>query len=307
MVSQSHLLVFYPVPLLNIPSSFSFSFFSSFFFLPLIDFSVATPPALSIEEYTTFLHGFPVHPSLFYFAVKEGKIGEAVEILRANPTLNLVNWKNGSDNYQTAFHLACAGTDTTLVFLLLAHPDIDINPEDGYGGTPFHYASNPKLFRVLIKDPQVQVSEMGADGYTALDWAAHNGRLEVVKWWIASNREISSQGPIEMAEAAGKTEVAHLLKTFEEDPIRVREDLRVELGWHDELAAEVFALVIFVSDGLLATRPTHQPSFAATFFEIARRLPIELQMLLAGLTKENITTRDREETFKALALKYFFS
>ena len=32
--------------------------------------------------------------------------------------------------------------------------------------------------------------------------------------------------------------------------------MRVEVGWYDELAAEVFALVVFVSDGLLQIKDT---------------------------------------------------
>jgi len=56
--------------------------------------------------------------------------------------------------------------------------------------------------------------------------------------------------------------------------------MRVELGWYDQQATEVFALVVFVSDGLLQIKDTTTPSPAARFFLIARRLPLELQMVL---------------------------
>jgi len=63
----------------------------------------------------------------------------------------------------------------------------------------------------------------------------------------------------------------------------------MELGWYDELAAEVFALIVFLSDGLLEIRIENEANRApARFFRIARKLPLELQMLLcsrvAGLT-----------------------
>jgi len=80
----------------------------------------------------------------------------------------------------------------------------------------------------------------------------------------------------------------------------------VELGFLDELAAEMFALVVFVSDGLLQINDT-TPSPAARFFSIAAQLPLELQMVLCfrqvGSTKEIIPGKESEVAFKELAKK----
>ena len=80
--------------------------------------------------------------------------------------------------------------------------------------------------------------------------------------------------------------------------------MRVELGFVDELAAEMFALVVFFSDGLLQIRDT-TPSPAARFFNIASQLPLELQMVLCfrqvGSDKEIISGKDSELAFKELA------
>ena len=80
--------------------------------------------------------------------------------------------------------------------------------------------------------------------------------------------------------------------------------MRVELGFVDEMAAEMFALVVFVSDGLLQITDA-TPSPAARFFSIARRLPLELQMVLCyrqvGSCKEIIHGKDSEVAFKVLA------
>ena len=80
--------------------------------------------------------------------------------------------------------------------------------------------------------------------------------------------------------------------------------MRVELGLLDELAAEMFALVVFVSDGLLQIKET-TPSPAARFFNIARSLPLELQMVLCyrqvRSAKEIIPGTEREAAFKELA------
>jgi len=82
--------------------------------------------------------------------------------------------------------------------------------------------------------------------------------------------------------------------------------VRLELGWYDDLAAEIFALVVFVSDGLLQIDDTTTtPSPAARFFNIARRLPLELQMVLChcvvGSAKDIIQGKDSEVAFKSLA------
>jgi len=80
--------------------------------------------------------------------------------------------------------------------------------------------------------------------------------------------------------------------------------MRVELGLLEGLAAEMFALVVFVSDGLLQIKEMASTP-AATFFQISRRLPLELQMMLcyrvAGSDKEIIQGKDREVAFKELA------
>jgi len=96
-----------------------------------------------------------------------------------------------------------------------------------------------------------------------------------------------------------------LLERFKENPLETRHTMRVELGLLDDLAAEMFALVVFVSDGLLKVNITATPSPAARFFTIARRLPLELQMLLCfrqvGSAKEIIFGKDSEVAFKELA------
>ena len=79
----------------------------------------------------------------------------------------------------------------------------------------------------------------------------------------------------------------------------------MELGLLDDLAAEIFALVVFVSDGLLQIKDTTTPSPAASFFTIATQLPLELQMVLChrqvGSAKEIIPGKESEVAFKELA------
>ena len=83
--------------------------------------------------------------------------------------------------------------------------------------------------------------------------------------------------------------------------------MRVKLGVLDELAAEVYALTVFLCDDLLQLKPASGPADAAAtrFFAIVKRLPMELQMILCHhvvcSTKQNILRNDSNVAFKSLA------
>ena len=84
----------------------------------------------------------------------------------------------------------------------------------------------------------------------------------------------------------------------------------MKFGVLDKLAAEVFALTVFLCDDLLQLTPapvtSSNPATAVTrFFTIISKLPMELQMVLChrvvGSTKQNILHNDSELAFKSLA------
>jgi len=112
------------------------------------------------------------------------------------------------------------------------------------------------------------------------------------------------------AKKYGKTEAVTLLERFKSDPSQTRHAMRVELGLLDDLAAEMFAVIVFVSDGLLQINDT-TPSAAARYFSIAKNLPLELQMLLCrrvvGSSKEIISGKESEVAFKELARDLLWS
>jgi len=234
------------------------------------------------------------------------------EILRNNPTLN-VNLSTVHDSDNTALSVACRNGHDSIVSILLAHPDIDVNQKDPNGCTPFSSAcfqGQTSCARLLLKDPRVQVGESSHSGHTPLRWVAVKGYLAVIKWWIASGREMDLGEPgdsktdaIGEARKKDKTNVVTLLKRFKENPVETRYQVRVELGLVDELAAEMFAIVVFDSDGLLQV--TQSTTAAIRFFSIASQLPLELQMVLcyrvAGSSKETIPGWISEIAFRELA------
>jgi len=74
-----------------------------------------------------------------------------------------------------------------------------------------------------------------------------------------------------------------------------------------KLAAERYALIVFLCDGLLKLKPapSSNPAAAVRFFTVAKRLPMELQMILChravGSMKQSILRKDSDPAFKSLA------
>jgi len=252
-------------------------------------------------------------------AIEEGDARKLAELMRQDPGFKVNKAVDGNGN--TLLHDACGGIRdrSPVIPLLLAHPDIDVNTKNAYGTTAFFCAcggirDRPPSLREMLKDSRVKVNEPNDYGHTPLWNAAFWGHLNVIKWWIASGREMDLGKPgdvdktdaIGKAKKEGKTEVATLLERFKSDATQTRQATRVEIGWYDQLAAEMFALVVSVSDGLLRINDT-TPSPAARFFNIATQLPLELQMVLCfrqvGSGKEIITGKESEVAFKKLAMR----
>jgi len=239
-------------------------------------------------------------------AVFNGDAKELAELIRQDPGFDVNVDQNDDGN--TLLHFACLGSKRSAVIpLLLAYPGIDVNLKDGNGRTPFYlacYYGCISCIREMLKDSRVNLNEPTVDGYTPLWCTAFNGHLDIIRWWIASGREmdLGKPGDIYKTDAMGaaknrdRTEVVTLLERFQSNPTETEHDVRVELGLLDEVAAEVFALVVFVSDA---------PSPAARFFSIAAQLPLEPQMVLCyrlvGSTKEIIPGTERELAFQELA------
>jgi len=123
--------------------------------------------------------------------------------------------------------------------------------------------------------------------------------------------DVDKTDAVGVAKKYGKTEVASLLERIKDNLVETRHQMRVELGLLDELAAEMFALVVFVSDGLLQVKDTTTPPPEARSFDITRQLPLELQMVLChrvvGSAKDIIPGKESEVAFKWLAKSLVWS
>ena len=109
-----------------------------------------------------------------------------------------------------------------------------------------------------------------------------------------------------------ESETSLLLRRFFSNPAVTRFEVRLELGFPEQLAAAVFALVVFLCDGLLEINPgleSNETTLAAVrFFMIARQLPLDLQMFLchraACSMKISILGSEAESAFRFLASKF---
>jgi len=253
---------------------------------------------------------------LFNAAIR-GDTAAVAGILRTCPAID-VNWR--SEAGWAPLHAACEYGHNAIVVLLMSHPEIDPNRRDSFGGrSPLFWAcvkGSTACVRLLLRDPRVRVLGGSDFGYTPLRWAAGNGHVGVVERWIASGREVDLGRPgnplsdaLGAARWQGMTEVAELLNHYRRDPAKARHEARLRLGCQEELAADVFALLVFLCDDLvtlpLAEAATPPQRAAATrFFAVARRLPMDVQMVLChrsiGSPKTVITGNASELAFQAL-------
>jgi len=180
--------------------------------------------------------------------------------LRNNPGLD-VNWAD-DEHQMSVLHIASYNHHTAVVKLLLAHPHINVNQQDTYGRTPFSLAcagGHVSVIQLLLNDPRVDVTLSNNYEPTPLWHACYHGKLEIVESLIASCKDLGDfdtkkwqwwdggdYNAIEVAGINDKGEIVSLLERFMANPTQTRHDVRVKLGVLDELAAEVFALTIFL-------------------------------------------------------------
>jgi len=211
-----------------------------------------------------------------------------------------------------SFHIACYKGHMEVVSLLLAEMRIDINTSDHFQCTPLWFASQESHLSVV---QLILASGREIDTKTkSIAGTAHWNNKTAAE--IARFQGIRAKYPGESEEEydRGKQNgplIAALLESFDADSVTTRQQLRELHELRDPFISDLFALVIFLCDDLLSARTESSASSvsssphnaARSFFQIARRLPMELQMMLcnrvfgAGST---VLTKDSEPAFKKL-------
>jgi len=124
-------------------------------------------------------------------AVLVGDAKKLAELIRQDPGFK-VNMDHGYG--YTLLHFACGSSNRSPVIpLLLAHPDIDVNLKNDRGETPIYVPlvnGFTSCVGEMLKDSRVKVNEPDTNGFTPLFWAAGGGRVDIIKWCIASGNEM---------------------------------------------------------------------------------------------------------------------
>jgi len=158
---------------------------------------------------------------------------------------------------------------------------------------------------------------------TLLWEVAHQGQIAYLRLLVASPcaldlsaacqedlfGDLDGDGPftvLEIARRQAEGDTLALLERYTLDPATTRHEVRLELGFQRSCAAELFALIVFLCEGLLEVHRLTLPSSRGdSFFRVAMQLPMELQMLLCHRTVasclNHVLTEDSEPAFRSLA------
>ena len=106
----------------------------------------------------------------------------------------------------------------------------------------------------MLKDSRVKVNEPSNSGCTPLWFAACVGPLPIIKWWIASGREMDLGTPgdvhktdaIRIAKNRRYSEVVTLLESFQSDAAETRSQVRKELGINGQYSYSYYYSIVFL-------------------------------------------------------------
>lgn len=243
-------------------------------------------------------------------AVRSNNLGRLTLLLQHTDPTEL----NRTDYNTVGFsvlHEACLGNHHEAVEILLKQPGVDVNLASAGNLSPIHLAiASPQAVRVLVKDPRVICSMPDSLGFTPLWWATKYRGLEVIKLLLCyrGGQLGAMDGVLREAQEQGNAEILTLLARFAVAPEAVRQRLRNELVLGE--VADLFSIVVFLSDDLLVLRPessarSEPERTARRFFAMATRLPIEVQMTLCHRafqsTRSIILSSESALAFGALA------
>lgn len=274
-----------------------------------------------------------------YQAAGSGDTRRVRDILEGDPNLN-VNWKNWHGwQWGTSLHQACANNHAAVISLLLAHPEIMVNEKNARGATPFMEAcrlGRTEAVRLLLRDPRVSLEEPASGRQTPLFVATAAGHVDIIKWWMVSGRAVWLGDPgVEGGDVVGeansvtpwhdaatrrkKRRAAHFLELLKANPDQARREVQADLA--EDEAAMVFAVVIFLCDGLLRLRKdvtghnqqkkkTEEEEVAVVmtmmvrFLRVMERVPMELQVIVCrrvqGLSGNSLPWEKTELSFRSL-------
>ena len=164
-------------------------------------------------------------PDVLFDVITSGDLAGVKRYLRFSPYFDI---NLPGDQGLNALHKACANGLTSIVQILLAHPEIDVNVKDlRKHWTPLIHSCNQgvsECTRLLLRDPRVMVNESDTLGTTALGRLAHGDRVESLRWAVVSQRDFL------LEKAGGLAKVNPFLERWISNPRQVTEESFGDLG-----------------------------------------------------------------------------
>jgi len=303
--------------------------------------ALVTPPITDTVADGVFI----THESIFISACGNSQFDQALAYLKMHPTLNVnhasvIPFYDDREHYQngwTALHYVCQyghaynGALELIEYLLDHHPKMNFNVKSAMNMTPFDVACVQSFFgaiRLLSLDHRVdatvpKIVYVTANTKTPLLYATVGGYTGVIEHLMAASEEDESDDYDQLLHDEAKVAITNvcsedhaikiLLEKLCSNTTVARHEMRLEHNQPRALIASLFAIVVFMCDGLLDVHqvakrwPDDDECFEkkVSFLNIARQLPMELQMLLChrvyGSAKNNILTQDSESAFRHLA------
>jgi len=235
-----------------------------------------------------------------------------VDFLDQNPSVNQCYLNHRGQPCCTVMTLICRVDLHTALALLLNVPGLDVNQHKaGCFGPALTEAVSFRsggCLRLLLQDPRVEMRAPASivffpDGASIMHFALRHRCLQGAKWLMALRPFEENHVPGDLSRWRSpwmhERECVDLYLDYQRDPLRVRHCMRMELGFREAFAAEIFAVIILFADDFFILHDHLGPGAPRTrFLSMARRLPLELQMLLAwraqGDPREVILSSDFE-------------
>jgi len=230
-----------------------------------------------------------------------------------------------SKKRHTLLHFMSRHNIVDMAQAIIEYPGTDVNVTDSQNRTPLLIAcreTNSEIIQLLAKDKRTDFQKCDKQGRTPLWTLARYGREDLIIYLIASGKPLNpmqegaceiegSHDALHIAAAWGRRESTGLIYMLCNYPVLTTHNVRVKLGCKEQLAADLFSVVVFVSDNLLTEKQNLTRSSnkrVLRFLKITRRLPMEMQMIVCNmavdLKKDSIPSQVSEPAFLTLAMRY---
>lgn len=259
-----------------------------------VDFGRVVEPRTGLTLWGK-VHGKPVR---FWEGISSQRIVKYfIDVWKVNPNTPIRTKKGRTDiSWCQALHESLKYEDNLTARVLLNHPSVDVNIKANvfYDIVPVQFLTGEPKCRISIfqwaqsewhslEEPLVYIM-------SACSTIDKNDVRDFIAWLDGNLTFFNSK------RTTWAQELSNICRAYLETPRRISHQLSMRLLIKENLAANLFALIIFLMEELITTRVLvpiprvgKQPKLfsvletnAVRFFKICQRIPMELQQLICN-------------------------